>query len=148
MLTLITSLCPSSGCSPLRAFLLDYWYQKKALMGFLGAPGSFLFLVFLSGYFTSLAGVFDFVCSIRKIGTVSLFLIFIFPSVLLIFQNFITLSTQKWSLNKILKNRKCILKYLLLGADLVTLVVLAFFLSAALASLFLTIFSSFFGAMF
>jgi hypothetical protein len=38
------------GYSVLRASLLLFWYQKKALIGFLGASGAFLHLFFFSGF--------------------------------------------------------------------------------------------------
>ena len=55
LLTTITSLWPISGCSSFRGALLDYWYQKKALIGFLGALASFFLRVFFTDLESDLA---------------------------------------------------------------------------------------------
>jgi len=47
VLTLITSRWPRSGFSSFNGPLLCCWYQKKALIGFLGASTSFFLLCFL-----------------------------------------------------------------------------------------------------
>ena len=54
LLTLITSLCPSVGCSFFNGSLRSFWYQKNALIGFFGASASFFLRVFFSGLSESL----------------------------------------------------------------------------------------------